>query len=260
VAVDRLVAIVLDRARREPLRVAAFRALEHLDARTLGPVREALKDDPSATLRSSASSQATTGGGRRTEQLSRMLEEGPLPDDPLLIGQALAAGTTPVPLASLQALVERIRERELIEEAPERTAWTGARGAVHAALMARGSLLGLYDLRESVASAREPLPPPFLAALSALGDETCLESIAAAYSHQREGGTDSGRLRRRSAAVTATASAEWQHHLALAFAAIVKREHVTRRSAAIKKIERRWPSVLDALWPGKSPRSRSGGR
>jgi hypothetical protein len=59
--------------------------------------------------------------------------------------------------------------------------------------------------------------------------------------------------------VTATARVEWQHHLALAFAAIVKRENVTRRSAAIKKIERRWPSVVDALWPGK-PRSRAAGR
>lgn len=258
-AVDRLVAVVLDRGRPETLRLAAFRALEHLDARTLGPLREALKDDPSATLRSSRPGR-TTRAERMAQQLSHILEDGALPEDPALVKHALSMEATPASLASLHALLERIRERELTEEPSDRAGWTAARGAVHAALVARGSLLGLYDLRESVASAREPLPDEFLAALMALGDATCLESIAAAYAYQRDGGTDSSRRRRPSSRVTATASAEWLHQLVLAFAAIVMREKITRRSAAIKKIERRWPAALDALWPAKSGRSRRAGR
>jgi hypothetical protein len=248
-AVDRLTGVVLDRSRPEPLRLAAFRALEHLDATTLRPLREALKDDPSATLRSSGPSTAAKARGAK--RLARMIEEGTLPDDPALLNQALAMSAAEAPLGGLHALLERIRERENREEqVAARSGWTAARGTVHAALAARKSLLGLYDLRESVASAQEPLPQDFVTALAVLGDASCLESIAAAYARQRGGGADSSRKGQPSSEPLAARSADqWLHQLALAFATIVTREHVTRRSPVVKKIERRSPAVLEALWP-----------
>jgi hypothetical protein len=248
-AVDRLTGVVLDRNRPEPLRLAAFRALEHLDATTLRPLREALKDDPSATLRSSAPSTAARARGAK--RLTRLLDEGTLPDDPALLNEALAAGAAEAPLAGLHGLLERIREREIGEEQPAaRSGWTAARGTVHTALAARGSLLGLYDLRESVASTEAPLPEAFVGALTALGDASCLEAIAAACARLGPAGAVSGTAERE----------RWRHQLALAFAAIVARERVTRRSPVIKKIERRTPAALDALWPARGTRPQTRNR
>jgi hypothetical protein len=101
------------------------------------------------------------------------------------------------------------------------------RGALHQALALRGSRIALYDLRESVAKASEPLPPSFLAALHAVGDESCLEPIAAAYD--------------------ASHDARWQTQLREAFQAIVRREHLTRRSAAMKRLAAKRPDALQAL-------------
>jgi len=63
-----------------------------------------------------------------------------------------------------------------------------------------------------------------MAALHVVGDESCLEPIATAWS--------------------ATTDAGWRHQLEAAFAAIVKREKLTRRSAVLKRISARWPAIL----------------
>ena len=104
-----------------------------------------------------------------------------------------------------------------------------ARAAAHVALASRGSRLALYDLRESLESADAPLPVEFLAALSLVGDASCLEAIAAAYARPAA----SGRGR----------DDWWRQHLADAFRAIVAREAITRRHAVMKKIEKRWPDA-----------------
>ena len=64
----------------------------------------------------------------------------------------------------------------------------------------------------------------FLAALEEVGDATCLEPLAAAYD-----------------ASAAGADPWWRDHLATAFRAIVHREGLTRRHAAVKRLTTRWP-------------------
>ena len=104
-----------------------------------------------------------------------------------------------------------------------------ARAAAHVALANRGSRLAVYDLRESLESADAPLPVEFLAALSSVGDRSCLEPIAAAYTRARDG------------------QEWWRAHLADSFRAIVARERITRRNAVIKKIEKRWKETAEEL-------------
>ena len=101
----------------------------------------------------------------------------------------------------------------------------------------RGSRLALYDLRETLEAATAPLPVEFLAALTMVGDASCLEPIAGAYAND------------------AKQRDWWRDHLADAFRAIVAREKLTRRHAAIKKIEKRWPQscVWTNLWPTRQP-------
>ena len=106
----------------------------------------------------------------------------------------------------------------------ERAEWSAVRGALHQALALRESRLAVYDLRESLADAQAPLPASFLSALHAVGDQSCLEAVAAA----RARATDP----------------RWSQQLHDAFRAIMKRERLTARSAVVKKILARWPEVM----------------
>jgi hypothetical protein len=128
-------------------------------------------------------------------------------------------------------LIEQIRAREQGDSA---TAWTGARAAVHAALAARSSRLAVYDLRESLERATQPLPVEMLTALGAIGDRSCLEAIAAAYSR--------------------VSDQWWRRHLVEAFHVIVAREGITRRTGPVAKIHKRHPEALDRLWPAAPKR------
>ena len=103
------------------------------------------------------------------------------------------------------------------------------RGAVHQALAARNSRLALYDLRDSLLEP-DRLPVAFLAALEEIGDATCLETLAAAY----EASSRSG-------------DAWWREHVAAAFRAIMQREGLTRRHAAVKRTMARWPDAAADL-------------
>jgi hypothetical protein len=105
------------------------------------------------------------------------------------------------------------------------------RAAAHAVLAGRGSRIALYDLRETLEAAGDPLPVEFLTALTEVGDATCLEAIAAAYTKARSTRGDDW----------------WRSHLADAFRAIVKREKITKRHAVMKKIEKRWPQAAGGL-------------
>jgi hypothetical protein len=101
------------------------------------------------------------------------------------------------------------------------------RAATHLALAQRNSRLALYDLRETIESSRERIPVEFFAAVTAIGDTTCLEPIAGAYSQARD---------------------DWsRRQLADAFRAIIGREKLTRRHAVAKKIEKRWPGAWTSL-------------
>ena len=117
-----------------------------------------------------------------------------------------------------------------------REGWQAVRGLLHQHLAARGSRLAVYDLKETLTGMTGPLPVGFLAAAAAVGDADCLEPLAHAW-------------------LNATDDAWWRAHLTEAFAAIVKREAIGRRHAAIKRILERHPAAgqLAALAkPGRS--------
>jgi hypothetical protein len=85
------------------------------------------------------------------------------------------------------------------------------------------------ELRETIEEARGPLPVSFLAALHVVGDESCVESLAAAYARTPED------------------EARWRHQLAAAFRAITRREKITKRHPAFKRVSARWPEAAREL-------------
>ena len=246
-AVERLVTLSQSQA-AAVARFGALRALEAIgDPRALAPALRAV-DDRDADVATAAIGVARrflkgASGAKAVERLTvvaldrrradevrvaalralRGLERSTLApllkslaDDPVVAASARPSGprSTEPPLAELLASVESARDRQRMP----------ARAAAHLALARRGTRIGLYDLREWLDGAREPLPADALTALSLTGDASCLEPIAKAYSRSRD------------------------KRLLEAFAAIMKRDRLTRRHAVIKRIERRWPGV----WSGGS--------
>ncbi|HXD75394.1 MAG TPA: hypothetical protein VN628_16730 [Vicinamibacterales bacterium] len=224
---DVLTAKALDRIAPDAVRLAALVALEDLGPAALEPLWTALARDTSASVRAHV---ADTKRGTAAEVASE--EDGALADDPDRLQRALSRSQVPSSLPELRDLIEKIRAREDAERGARKDPWTRARGAAHVALAKRGSRLALYDLRESLERAKAPLPVEFMAALSLVGDATCLESIAAAYEHAPSG--------------AAGTRDWWRDHLADTFRAIVRREKLTSRHAVMKKIQKRWPAVLTA--------------
>jgi hypothetical protein len=142
----------------------------------------------------------------------------------------LASSRPTARLTELQHLVDHIRAQEHREtDALVREEWRALRGAAHQALAARNSRLALYDLRDSLLGA-DRLPVAFLAALEEIGDASCLEPLAAAYD-----------------ASSRSSDAWWREHVALAFRAIIHREGLTRRHAAVKRTMSRWPDAAADL-------------
>jgi hypothetical protein len=232
--VDRLSALALDRARSRATRSAAIRALGDLRTATVAPLLNTLGRDPDAEIAALASALKTPSGRPGSKDDKAWLAktvEGAMPDDPARIRRGLSQSGDELSLSSLHRLVQRLREREAAEPASRRAEWTTARATAHAALAARGSRIALYDIRETLETSAEPLPVEFLTALAEIGDETCLEAIAAAYAKARsKRGND-----------------WWRNHLADAFRAIVGREKITRRNAVMKRIEKRWPQAMAGL-------------
>jgi HEAT repeat protein len=221
---DLLTAKALDRVAPDAVRLAALVALEDLGPSALEPLWKTLARDPSTSVRAHV---ADAKSGRSAEVAS---DDGTaLVDDPDKLRRELSMNRSGTSLPELRELVERIRTREDAERESRKEAWTRARGAAHVALARRGSRLALYDLRESLERSKAPLPVEFMAALSLIGDTTCVESIAAAYAHAMSSPDD-----------------WWRGHLADTFRAIVKREKLTSRHAVMKKIQKRWPAILTA--------------
>jgi HEAT repeat protein len=232
-ALDQLTRAALDRSRDESVRVAAVGAVGDLELSTIAPLLEALRDDPHRGVRALAQSVgsgpptiARLRWGRRETAPSGALEtltaaaRGDLPEDPGVLRHAIVSEGGTAPLPSLLRVIQAVREREGQEPPSRRGAWMAARAAAHLALANRGSRLGLYDLRESLESADMRLPVEFLAALSGVGDASCVEAVAAAHARSRDGW--------------------WREHLAVAFRAIVNREGLTRRHGVMRKIAKRW--------------------
>ena len=228
-AVDRLTTTALDRSVEEPIRIAAVRALRDLDRRTIAPLLKTLSSDPSPAIRAAAAPPKRRSAAPAEHPIETIGDAAGvgLPDDPRGLHAAIASTRDGVPLTALFRIVERVCEREAAEPAAVRGAWMEVRAAAHLALAERRSKVALYDLRESIAAAERPLPTPFVAALTLIGDASCLEAIATAYARSTD--------------------AAWRKALGEAFQSIAKRERLTRRHAVMKRIEQRWPETFAKL-------------
>jgi len=224
-ALDALVTVALDRDRIVPVRLAAIDALRDLSPDVRRPLETKLAADPDPEISGRGEPEPPEG-----DRLWKDAVEGRLPTAPDALKRALAAVRTRARLTELQHVVDHIRAREQREsDALKREEWRAVRGAVHQALAARSSRLALYDLRDSLLDP-DRLPVAFLAALEEIGDETCLEPLAAAYDASSRSG-----------------DAWWREHVATAFRAIVTREGLTRRHTAVKRALARWPDAAADL-------------
>lgn len=233
--VDRLTATALDRSRSDAIRVATVAALGGLNPTILAPLRAALRDDPSEAVRRAAAIPPSTSSSQDRDPIEELEDAD---QDPEALRRLIPIVTATAPLTTLLAALERARERG-VANGDAREAWMAVRGAAHVALARRGSRLAVYDLREAIEGARAPLPADFMAAVAAVGDQSCLEPLASAYRRAGPGGKTSRADAR---------DAWWRDQLADAFRAIVRRQRLTRRHATLRKIER---SLLDELWAGR---------
>jgi len=242
-AVERLITLSQSTA-TVPARLGAFRALEAIgDPRALAAALRAIDDSASAVaiaaigvarrflkgasgakvvdrLTTAALDRARPDDVRVAALRALRALEGStlkpllksLADDPIVTASALAPAppAAETSLNDLLTAVEAARDRQ----SPK------ARAAAHLALAKRGSRVALYDLREWLGAARDALPVDVFTALSLVGDASCLEPIAKAYSRSRD------------------------NRLLEAFTAIVKREGLTRRNGVIRRIEKRWPTIF----------------
>ena len=194
---EAVAAIAVDRARDARIRVAALDALSDLPEHLIRPIREQAPPPESA---------------------------GPSVDDPIAAREWVEAHGRAATLSKLHDMVTAFREHEGAAASRDRDEWQRARGAAHRALAEQGSRLALYDLRETFATARAPLPSGFLEAITAVGDASCLEPLAHAWS--------------------ATPGTEWRGQLVEAAQRILHRSRLTGRSAVVKGIRANWEGFL----------------
>jgi hypothetical protein len=223
-ALDRITAVSLDPARPAAVRETAIQALAALPGHESEPLLARLAEDPDASVAAAARRQTaarlgSTGGDVATDAESL---------------RRFAATSADAALADLHRLVVSARDREAQAPLPDaRAAWQAARAALHLALARRGSTVALYDLRELIAKATAPPPVAALAALTAIGDVTCVEAIADAFDRIDDSWT--------------------RDRLREAMAAIAGRAGPTRRHAAFTRLAARQHPLLEGL---PLPRSR----
>jgi len=220
-AFDRLAALVVSTEASTTRRLAALTALEGQPEALLKPLYKALAKDPASRV----VARVTRRQAGAVESLEALVSQG-LPGDPDVVAAVVRDDGDQTPVTVLKKAVDATRVHERAAVQPDvRARWSVVRGALHQHLAARNSRLALYDLRETLEQATGPLPVGFLSAASAIGDAACLTPLANAWVHAAED------------------DRWWREHLADAFGAIVKREALTRRHAALQKILTRWPSA-----------------
>jgi hypothetical protein len=213
-ALDTLISTALDPTHHRRLRLAA---IEAMPAEVRARVAEALGadrvDGPQFDV------HAGNGERLRADAIWTDATEGRLPDDASTLRETVETRAASAPLNVLRRMIDAVRTREVEAAQAEQEGWRSLRGSLHQALALRGSRVALYDLRETLASTTEPLPVSFLAALHVLGDDSCLEPLAAAWSRAN------------------AADERWRHQLASAFHAIVRREKITRRHKIMVRLK-----------------------
>jgi hypothetical protein len=195
---EAITAIAVDRGRDTRIRVAAIDALSDLPDHLVQPIRDQ---------------------GPRPEA------GGPPVDNPVAARAWLEAHGAQATLATLHDAINRFRDAERrAETSREREEWVKARGAAHGILADRGSRLALYDLRDSFSTALAPLPLGFLDAIGRVGDASCLEPLARAWS--------------------ASQDEHWRDQLSDAARQILVRSKLGSRNAVVKAVRASWAGFI----------------
>jgi hypothetical protein len=196
---EAITAIAVDTTRTAPVRLAALGALADLPDDLVQPIRAQSPPPDSA---------------------------GPPLGEPAALYEWIAVHGGTATLSTLHELVTRTRELEQAESsARQRSEWLHLRGLAHHALARRHSLVALYDVRETLAGAKTPLPQEFLSAAAAIGDASCLEPLARAWSASPKDLT-------------------WRHQLATTAETIRRRARLNGRSAIVKRLRANWPGFI----------------
>ncbi|MEO7189652.1 MAG: hypothetical protein ABI051_01200 [Vicinamibacterales bacterium] len=220
VAFGQLTELALDTTAGVERRLAAVAGLETLPDALMTPVYEALSRDSEKRI----VARVVRKQAGLTSTFEDLVETG-FSDSPDVILALVRGEAEHARLTALRRGVDVARTRERQESGETASAWRLVRAELHEALASRGSRLALYDLRETLDKAAEPLPVGFLTAARAIGDTGCLEALAAAWV-----GADS-------------ADRWWRDQLADTFKSIVQRERLTRSNATLRRILSRWPSA-----------------
>jgi hypothetical protein len=195
---EAITAIAVDRARDARIRVAALDALSDLPDDLVRPIREQAPPPEAG---------------------------GPPLDNPVAARDWVEAHGARATLATLHDAIRSFRDAESrADTSGARSEWLRARGVAHHALTNRGSRLALYDARETVSTAKAPLPPGFVETMANLGDATCLEPLARAWS--------------------ATRDAAWRAQLSETARRIMTRARLGGRSAVVKGIRANWSGFI----------------
>jgi len=195
---ETITAIAVDRARDARVRVAAIDALSDLPDDLVGPIR-AQGPPPEDT--------------------------GPPLDDAAAAREWIEAHGRHATLARLHDAIKAFRDAESRAETSRgRAEWARARGAAHRILADRGSRIALYDARETLIGTTGSLPPGFVEAIGRLGDASCLEPLARAWSISRD--------------------ANWRAQLSDAAQQIVTRAKLGRRNAVVKGLRAGWTGFI----------------
>jgi hypothetical protein len=223
-ALDALVSLALDSEAPRTVRRAAFDTLRGLPEDVQAGVAGVL--GPEADLADSAEVPESPKQAVKSTWTAAL--DGRLPERASDLREGIQSRAAKAPLTSLQKLVDALRARESADP-PQAAEWQALRGSVHHALAVRGSRVALYDLKESLAQARTPLPVSFLSAVHTVGDSSCLEPLARAYAH------------------AATPEHWWRQQLVSAFRAVMAREKLTKRSAAVKRAVAKSPGAAGVI-------------
>ncbi len=195
---EAIAAIAVDRGRDARIRVAAIDALADLPEHLVRPIREQAPPPEAG---------------------------GPPLDNPVAaLGWVEAHGGN-VTLATLLEAIKKFRDSEgRADTSRGREEWLKARALAHRMLADRGSRLALYDARETFSAAQAPLPPGFLDAIGRVGDASCLEPLARAWSASRD--------------------AHWRDQLSSAARQILVRSKLGSRNAVVKGIRANWSGFI----------------
>ena len=195
---EAIAAIAVDKGRDARIRVAAIDALSDLPDHLVRPIREQAPPPEAA---------------------------GPPIDNPVAAREWVEAHGGKATLATLHDAIKTFRESEgRADTSRRREEWVRARGAAHRMLADRGSRLALYDVRETFTAAQSPLPPGFVEAIGRVGDASCLEPLARAWS--------------------ATQEASWRAQLSEAARQIIARAKLGGRNAVVKSIRANWAGFI----------------